>query len=608
MPIPIERSFANAARRPVLAFPSWLRRSSGVRPKQIPIRRFSIPSFDADNERLFWQEHQTETLSTLKTALPLAAICFSALVALDLFNYQLAPSEVMGRLLIPLSLSILFFSLLRYSKPENRINSAVKLSAALSVVELGSFLFIKHNPAFYAEIWVGLLPVYFFIYGQLFMTIVETLAFGLLAMAALLLSGHFTGVDAEALMPSMIILLIVNAFGFCTRCQLEVHARHLFQERRKAECNLEDKTLFLRQLSHNLCQPLRALSCYSSILDTAVADQSGDSLQQMLDRMNLAIDELSNTLTHILDIANLETGRQTPQLAAVDLNALLTALANRFAPQAEKRGLKLKIRLRSRPPHAVYSDACMLDQIVSNLIDNAIKYTVRGWVVVTAVNVGGNRLKLHVCDSGTGISDKLRNDIFKESFRGHRRQTDSCLYGQGIGLAYVLKTVEHLPEHSLDFYSKSNYGSDFQLYLPAAAEQPCLEPLSANTNDNLAGSFVFIVDYNQEVLDALSEQLIRWGCLVQKARTKAETLTTLSDLIRPPDLLITDFYLDGNETALGIIAAIQADCGTVPTLILSAHTIPKQEKEKLPENIQLLRKPADAPVLMETMVKAMGMF
>jgi CheY-like chemotaxis protein len=170
----------------------------------------------------------------------------------------------------------------------------------------------------------------------------------------------------------------------------------------------------------------------------------------------------------------------------------------------------------------------------------------------------------------------------------------------------VLKAVEHLPEHSLDVYSKPNRGSDFQLGLPVAIEPPYCQWLPGNAGNDVAGSFVFIVDDDQEVLDALVEQLASWGCLVQRAGSKAETLAALTDNLRPPDLLISDFYLGDKETAHDIIAAIEADCGPVPTLILSAHAIPAEDKAKWPEHTLLLRKPANAAVLMEMMMKAMG--
>jgi CheY-like chemotaxis protein len=124
--------------------------------------------------------------------------------------------------------------------------------------------------------------------------------------------------------------------------------------------------------------------------------------------------------------------------------------------------------------------------------------------------------------------------------------------------------------------------------------------------NNVSGSFVLIVDDEPEVLNALFEQLSSWGCLVQKASSKAETMATLADNLRPPDLLITDFYLQNNETAHDIIAVVEADCGQIPTLILSAHAISAEDKTRLPEAALLLRKPASAEVLMDTMAKAMG--
>ena len=606
MRIPTETPFTHASRRLVSSLRPWSRRSRYVRPKHNLNRRFSIPHFDADSERLFWQELQTEALSTLKMALLLGASCFLAFIALEVFYGGLSKSEIIGRLLIVLTLGILFASLHRHPQPANQINKVAKLSATLSVIDLICILLVEGNPVFYTQIWVGLLPIYFFTYGQMYMTIAETLKFGVLAMIALPLSGHLIGVETVALMPSIMILLIANAFGFCTRCQLEAHARNLFLARRKAECTSEDKTRFLRQLSHNLRQPLQALSCYSSVLDSACADNPCVQLQQVVGKLGFAIDELNYAFNHILDIANLETGQQIPQLTAVNINVLLATLENQFAPQAAKRGLKLNVRLRSRPPYTVYSDASILNQILGNLIDNAIKYTANGWIMIAAVKIDGDRLKLHVRDSGSGsgIADELQGEIFKEFFRCHRRQADTQAHGLGIGLAYALKATERLPNHSLQVYSRLYQGSDFQLCLPVIGTAP--QRISALPQQpNFTNCFVFIVDNHQD-LNAMAEQLTAWGCLVQKAASTAETHAALAENFRLPDLLITNFYLDDNETALDIIAAIQADCGPVPTLILSAHAIPTEDKAKFPENTLLLRKPAGEAVLMEMMAKAMG--
>ncbi len=566
---------------------------------------FNIPHFDADSEGLFWEERQCEALTTLKTALLLGAGAFLAFLLLDLWAVGLPLLETISRVAIIGILCALWLHLQQHPRPHRQITRVAKLSTGLSIIGLASILLLEAKPAFYTDTWVGLLPIFFFTYGQMFMTTTATLGFGVLATIALPLCGYLIGVDPIALLPSILILLIVNAFGFCTRCQLESHSRNLFQERRKAECEAENKTLFLRQISHNLRQPLQALSCYSAVLDAQFCQKADDPLQPIVHKLGSAIDELNNAFNHVLDIANLESGKQIPLLVAVDINVLLARLEDQFAPLAAKHHLKLIMRLRSRPPFSVYSDPSMLSQIIGNLLDNAIKYTKHGWIMVEAVKIGGNRLKLHIRDTGIGIAETQKQQIFQDKQRVHRRCDDPQVQGLGIGLAYILTALDHLPNHSLTVYSKPQQGSDFQLSLPAAIQAPYYPEAPYSIDMGVAGRFVFIVDDDLEVLDALTEQLCSWGCLVQKACSKAETLAALADTLRPPDLLITDYYLANQESAHDIMACIEADCGKVPTIILSAHAIAAAEKAKWSDNILLLRKPANAAVLLETMAKAL---
>jgi two-component system, sensor histidine kinase len=603
MRIPLETPLLTASRR-LQPLSRWY--ANGLTKRQYQPSRLFIPHFEPDTECLFRRERQTESLNMLKMALLLGASGFFAFIILDLIYSRLSLSEVIGRFLVVLMLGYLFLHLHKHPKPERLISIVAKLSAVLSVAELLAILLAQGNPVFYSEIWVGVLPIYFFTYGQMFMTLPETLFFGIAVMIALPFSGYLVGVGHSELISSTLILLIVNVFGFCTRKKLEADARNLFQERRKAERSSENKTLFLKQFSHNLRQPLQALSCYASVMDAVFANKPDDLLKPLVGKMGFAIDELNNAFNHVLDIANLESGLQIPLLTAVDINVLLAALEDQFAPQAAKRGLQLIIRLRADPPYTVYSDASILRQIIGNLVDNAIKYTIHGRILVKTVNTGGNRLRLHVCDTGIGITEEQTQSIFKEFYRGHRRFQDQVVYGMGIGLAYVLKAINSLADHSITLSSIPNRGSNFRLSLPLAAELPAFKNLLNQSRRDLAGTFVYLVDDDPKVLNALYEQLSGWGCLVQKANSLAEIKTSLDENFRSPDLLITDFYLEDNETAHDIIAAIEADCGPVPVLILSAHAISAKDKAKLRETTLLLRKPASSSVLMEMMAKAMG--
>jgi len=598
MHIPSKTAFTFVLPRLRALFRSWSIGFSDFNYHKSLKNRYSIPPFDADYEQLFRQEQQINTLKTLKTGLLLAVIYILALNSSLVLYGHYSRHEVMVCLAIMLTLVIVFLTLHRQPNLNQHINKAAKLSATLSVADLIGMLFIEGHSAFYSQVWLGLLPIYFFSYGYRFMSIAETVTLGVLTLIALALSAYLMGIDNKPLMTTLMTLFIINILGFYIRYQLEVHARIVFLERRKVALALKDHALFLRQLGHNLRQPLYALSCYASVLDAACTDKTSPHLQQLAGKLGLAVDNLNGTFNHIIDIANLESGQQTPQLGPVDINVLLTNMKNQFALQAINSGLKLNIHLRSQPPYTVYSDPHILSQIIGNLLDNAIKYTLSGWIVVAAVKIKGNRLKLHVCDSGIGIAEEFHAEIFKEFFRCQKRQTDSQSHGLGIGLAYVLKATKYLPNHHLQVSSRLHKGSDFQLYLPAISAIQA-QPL------NFADCFVFVVGDDQ-FLNTLMQALSTCGCLVQKASSKAETEAALSENFRAPDLLISQFHLNHQESAHDIIAVVQCYCGSIPTLILSAQVILETDKAKLPNNTLLLRTPVSEIILMDRMIKAMA--
>lgn len=408
----------------------------------------------------------------------------------------------------------------------------------------------------------------------------------------LLAAGYGVGVPAPAWLTSLLILGIVNLFGLCTRCQLENYSRRSFQQRHLAERAAEDKARFLRQASHNLRQPLQALGCYASLLDGALVQQRLDEAQRTAARLGSTIDQLNDAFNHILDVANLECGRQIPAIAEVDINPLLCALESQFAPQAARRGLRLKIVPRSQPPFTVRSDASLLRQILGNLLDNAIKYTRSGWVMVATVKTRDNRLKLHVRDSGIGIADGEREAIFTEFYRG-----GAAGHGLGIGLAYVAKALEHLPEHRLVLHSHPSQGSDFSLCLPCGTQaSACSASLPA-----WAGYYVWLLDSDAAARQALAEQLGGWGCLVEQAGSLDEWRQTLAESQRPPDLLVAD----GAQELHAALTAVHADCGPVPAIVLSRNAM-SPELAHWPAPSRILRKPATAAALRQAMAETIG--
>lgn len=591
---------SNVARKMVSSLQPWATPTPQF--KSDTLAFLFVRTFNHAEEQLFWQECHSKTLGCLKLALLLSSFEFLVFIIHDSLNETLTSEGIFSRLTIALILSALFLRLHFHPKPCSQIAKTAQLGAGFSILNLAGTILTTRHQAFSPEIWASLLPVYFFIYGQLFITLTESMIFGCLSILVLPASAYLLGLELTVMAPAFIIMLIVNLFGFFTRYQMENYSRMAFLARNKAEAAVAEKNLFFQQIGHNLRQPLQALSCWASVLESSCSEGTDSEIQIIANKLGYVTDELNKSFDQILHIANLENGIQQPHLKAVDINVLLSNLEDRFAPQAAKRDLNLKIVLRTKPPFSVYSDPCILTQIISNLIDNALKYTNQGWIIVKAVKIGGNRLKLHVCDSGIGIIDQQKQEIFKNFYRGCRRSDDRRVHGLGIGLAFVKTALENLPDHSLDYSSKAGMGSDFKLLLPIS-DQPIQIRISEKLDPRIVGSFVFIVDDDMDVVEALSQQLSCLGCLVQSAASKAETQKMLAENLRQPDLLITDFYLENQETAHDIIGVFQAEYGQMPTLILSARAIHDHDKEIFPQDTWLLRKPASTDQLLEILQK-----
>lgn len=563
--------------------------------------RPGLAKFDAEAEGRFRQECIDETRKPLQAALLLGALGFFLFILLDAAALGLSLAAILARSVVVFGLLGLY---LRSRRAAARQDSGRIAAAAviLAVLDLAVTLLLENDPAGYATAWPGLLPVYFFLYGQLLLPLAFSLLIGWTGMAALLWTGAYVGVDGAGLLPSFLILAIVNLFGLCTRRQLERYSRRAFRQRHAAECAAEDKAAFLRQTSHNLRQPLQALGCYATALEAALADGKTDPLAPVVAKLGAVVDELQEACNRILDMAALQTGGMAVNLADVELNPLLAALQDQFAPKAAQRGLTLKVLPRNRPPFRVRSDAAMLRQVLGNLLDNAIKYTPQGCVVLATQRVGNTRLELQVRDSGLGIAAEEREAVFREFYRSPR-QEQACVHGLGIGLAYVAQALRCLPQHQLDLASRPGHGSVFSLVLPNG-EETKNRPSSA-TQFSVAGSYVLLAYGDAAVRGVLAERLTRWGCLVEPVADLVQLRRALADNLRPPDLLLADYHWNRQETAADALAAAQADSGPVPAVVFSADVALPLDANRWSGSIQFLDKSAGEKALLAAMAKAL---
>lgn len=233
--------------------------------------------------------------------------------------------------------------------------------------------------------------------------------------------------------------------------------RSLRQQTQAATEAVQMKNNLLASAAHDLRQPVHALAFYADWLRNE--PQLADSL---IPKILAATDSVNTLFNSLFDFARIEAGAITVNLGEVEIDQLMEEMALQFAPAADNKGLNL----RCQPLKAtVRSDPLLLRRIVANLLANAIRYTEKGGVMITARTVG-DRLWLEVSDSGVGIAPDHLPHVFKEFYRApvHEGTADSF----GLGLAIVQRLCRLLG-HTVSIRSVLGKGTRCRLdmHLPA---------------------------------------------------------------------------------------------------------------------------------------------
>ncbi len=359
---------------------------------------------------------------------------------------------------------------------------------------------------------------------------------------------------------------------------------------------LTEHIRFVAAACHDLRQPIHAIGLFAAALGAERLDERTGHLVQRLNRSLAGLDDLFNRL---LDISRLDIGGQQPKLATFDVAAMLETLRERFAPLAQQRGLALHVRVgRAR---WVHSDPALLAELLMNLVSNALRYTQRGAVVVTARH-GRRGVRLQVRDSGPGIPEQDLERIFEEfvqldaSARDRRR-------GLGLGLAIVRRIGVALGS-PVTVRSRSGAGSVFELTVPRAdAPQRMPSDAPGDPTDRLEGMLVLVVEDDVEILAGMEALLGSWGCFVLLARNALEAAQQLDASPRFPDAVITDHRLSGGQTSDDVIALLERAVPTpVPVIVVSGETS-DASAVLAPGQIPVLRKPMEPALLRQVLAR-----
>ncbi|WP_035692616.1 hybrid sensor histidine kinase/response regulator [Azospirillum halopraeferens] len=362
------------------------------------------------------------------------------------------------------------------------------------------------------------------------------------------------------------------------------------------------KTKFLAAASHDLLQPLNAARLFVSALDDLDQPAANRAMVQNIDAALAAVEDLLDAL---LDIAKLDAGAVTPDLADFPIGSLLGALATEYAPVARERGLDLTV-VASRA--VVRSDVRLLRRIVQNFVSNALRYTARGRVLVGCRRTAAG-LRIEVCDTGPGIPPDKLGEIFQEFRRLDTPCGDGRQRGIGLGLA-IVDRVARMLGLAVTVRSQPGRGSVFAVTVPYGV-RPAPGRNAARTaraaGDGLAGVSVLVLDNEPAVLAGMQALLGGWSCAVTLAASGDEAARRLADLPRPPDLLIADYHLDDGAVGITEVERLRDLCGRrLPAILITADRSAELAARAQAHGCTVLNKPVRPPQLRALMAGLLG--
>ncbi|HEX6159652.1 MAG TPA: ATP-binding protein [Thermoanaerobaculia bacterium] len=385
--------------------------------------------------------------------------------------------------------------------------------------------------------------------------------------------------------PVRIRSLITTAQSVLRARERQYDVRDLMQQ---LEERIHERDHFLAVLGHELRNPLGAI-----LLGAQMTDEQGKlpaEQAQLIERQSRHLTRLVNDL---LDLSRVAAGKIVLKKQTVDLLDLVNQSVRTVHPAVQTQQIQLAVKLCA-PPVMVHADPVRVEQIVTNILGNAIKYTPEKGHVTLVVSCDGHHAVIRVTDDGVGIAPERIGGIF-ELFAQAENAIGRAQGGMGIGLALVRNLVEL---HEGEVSAKSDgvgQGSEFVVRLPlataeqhdaaAAALRPA-EPVSSVARK------VVIVEDNKDVRDLLNLKLRRLGHDVLDAADGVEGVRVV--LESKPDLALVDLGLpgiDGYEVARQVRAGIGSE---VILVAVSGFGQPDDKRRALEAGFdEHLTKPAD---------------
>jgi PAS domain S-box-containing protein len=370
--------------------------------------------------------------------------------------------------------------------------------------------------------------------------------------------------------------------------QQERQKAELIQAKERAEQSDKLKDAFIANISHEIRTPLHIIIGYSNLITNELSGQFYPEMETYFQSIRRGSARLMRTVEHILNISSIQVGTFQVRPEEVRVSDRVEELVQELRSLAQRKGIQLLFSTES-PSAILYVDRYCLDQAVSNVVDNAIKFTKQGEVRVRVYNID-RRVCIEIADTGIGMSPEYLPkvfSVFSQEATGYTRPFD----GLGLGLSLTKRYVE-MNRGSVTVKSRKGKGSTFTLQFIAdriedrselqsiLAPQPApLEPYVV-PKDASGKKLVLFVEDDEETQEYMSSILSRDYAIRIASNAEAAWAILERD---PISLVLMDLSLQGEEDGISLTKRIRKDgrFDDLPVIAVTAHAFPKDRIQSI---------------------------
>lgn len=379
----------------------------------------------------------------------------------------------------------------------------------------------------------------------------------------------------------------------------------------------EAKSMFLANMSHDIRTPMNAIVGFSSLLEKEADDP--EKVRRYAKKIAASSRHLLGLVNDILDISRIDSGKMELNKGRISVPDFLEEISSIIAPYAKEKGHEFSVSAYGEMPEWIVGDQLRLEQILINLLTNAVKYTPKGGKIeLRVVNCGQMlsddiHLRFLVIDDGIGISEEFQKTIF-DPFTREVNSTTSIVQGTGLGMAITRNLVE-LMGGTISIKSKEGKGSvftvDLEFELPVQIEEPEQKTSSEEKLRVMDVKRILAAEDNEINAEILEEVLKLEGIACDLARDGEEAVRMfVNSEPGDYDMILMDIRMprmDGYEAAQAIRASGHPDASAIPIAAMTANAFTEDVQRAIDSGMnEHIAKPIDIASLYETFGRMMA--